>query len=271
MNRMLRRGSLAVLCVAAGVLLASVAGLGTSQAAPQAPPVNTALPSITGTPQQSQTLTAQNGTWTGTGTISFRYQWLRCNAAGNGCNEISGATERIYTLRSPDVGNTMRVRVTATNPDGSTSATSAPTAVVTRSGPSPTGCPSGTGPINIGQLAPPARLTVDGQSLAPTPVRRSTQALTVRFHVSACGGRAVQGALVYVTATPYNQFGIPPEQATGADGWAQLSMSRLRGFPATPRQQLLVVFVRARKQGENLLGGVSTRRLVSFPVNLRAS
>jgi hypothetical protein len=264
-----RRAGLVGLVVLGAAVFASLAGLGT--AARQAAPVNTTPPSITGTAQQSQTLTAQNGTWTGTGTISYRYHWLRCNTSGNNCNEISGATERTYTLRSPDVGNTIRVRVTATNPDGSTAATSAPTAVVTRSGPSATGCPSGTGTINIGQLAPPARLNVDGQSMSPTPIGRSAQALTARFRVSACGGRPVQGALVYVTATPYNQFSIPPEQATGADGWAQVQMSRLRGYPATPRQRLLVVFVRARKQGENLLGGVSTRRLVSFPVNLRVS
>ena len=68
---------------------------------------------------------------------------------------------------------------------------------------------------------------------------------------------------------PFNQFTSPSEATTGADGWATVNMSRDRGFPAARSQELLVIFARARKAGEDVLGGVSTRRLVSFPVDLR--
>jgi len=89
--------------------------------------------------------------------------------------------------------------------------------------------------------------------------------VTARFHVSACSG-SVEGALVYVTAVPYGQFANVNEQATGSDGWATLQFTALAGYPVSTKQAILVMFVRARKSGENLLGGISTRRLVSFQV-----
>jgi hypothetical protein len=121
------------------------------------------------------------------------------------------------------------------------------------------------------ELKPPERLLIAGQQVSPGVIGGSTQTIVARFRITACNGKPVQGALVYVTAVPYNMFSVPPEAQTGADGWAELRMNRQSGFPATPRQQLLVMFVRGREPGGNLLGGLSTRRLVSFPVDLRRS
>jgi hypothetical protein len=166
-----------------------------------------------------------------------------------------------------DAGKTLRVRVTATNATGSNAVTSAQSAVVTTALARPaTGCPTGTGPIKVADLSPPARLSIDRQQITPSPVTSGTQTIRIRLHVSACGGRTVEGALVYATPTPYQQY--LATHPTGGDGWAVLTMRRLRFFPASQQQHLLVVFARARKSGQDLLGGVSTRRLISFKVNL---
>ncbi len=234
------------------------------EAVAQAPPVNESPPTISGTPQAGATLTANEGRWAGQPT-TFAYSWRRCGRNGGSCSAISGATRKTYTLRGVDVGNTLRVRVTGTNPDGSRNATSVPTAVIAAAPRPPRGCEANA-PLQVQNLSAPERLNVTSGTISPAVVRRSTTSITVRFQVT-CQGKPVQGALLYAAAVPFNQF-TTVEQPTGADGSAQLTMSRLRGFPAARRQQLLVVFARARKPGENLQGGISTRRLVSFPVNL---
>jgi hypothetical protein len=250
------------------LVLAAVAGRAEiADSAPQAAPTNLSPPTVSGTPEEGRTLTTSNGTWAGTTPITFTYSWRRCDENGGSCSQIGGATSNTYVLKKVDVGNTIRSRVTARNVDGSTSSTSVPTGVIRpAAAPAPTGC-NGNAPIQIANVALPERLTIDAQSISPAVVGRSTTSITLRFHVT-CKGKAVQGALVYADAVPFNQFSRPAEQPTGADGWATLTMTRQEGFPAARSQQLLVIFARARKAGEDLLGGVSTRRLVSFPVNL---
>ncbi|HUA10661.1 MAG TPA: hypothetical protein VMA83_01485 [Solirubrobacteraceae bacterium] len=93
------------------------------------PPANVSLPEITGIAQQDLTLTASAGTWTGEGPLSYAYQWQRCTGPGE-CEAIAEAHSGSYTPVAADVGDSLRVQVTATGPLGSASAYSLQTATV---------------------------------------------------------------------------------------------------------------------------------------------
>jgi hypothetical protein len=87
-------------------------------------------PTIAGTPQQGQTLTASPGTWSADD-AQFAYQWQHCDAAGANCADIAGATAQTYGVTPTDVGTTLHVVVKASNRFGAPTAASAQTAVVT--------------------------------------------------------------------------------------------------------------------------------------------
>lgn len=89
------------------------------------PPVNTVAPSISGTLNIGQTLTASTGTWSGSPT--YTYQWKR------GGVDIGGATASTYATVLADLGATITVTVTATNAGGQASATSAGSVIFTPS------------------------------------------------------------------------------------------------------------------------------------------
>ena len=91
---------------------------GAGAAASSAAAMNTTLPTITGTPQDGKTLTADKGTWNN-GPSDYNYFWRRCDKSGNSCSNISGANERPTPSTSADVGHTLRFRVQAKNADGS--------------------------------------------------------------------------------------------------------------------------------------------------------
>jgi hypothetical protein len=151
----LERRSIPRLLVAVSVVAVAVLGatIGGGSAATQAAPVNVTPPTITGVARVGERLTAQNGTWDNSPT-SFRYQWRRCDADGLSCTNILGAaaTLKRYTLVTADVGHRLRVRVTAVNADGATSARSEPSDVVMPlSGPNNTGRPTITGEARVGE------------------------------------------------------------------------------------------------------------------------
>jgi hypothetical protein len=101
------------------------------------PPVSAGLPVISDLTSLSPVnvvsgdrLEVSTGSWTGYPTPVYAYQWQDCNAGGESCTAIDGATAATYTALTADVGHTLRVEVTASNVVGSGKATSAQTAVV---------------------------------------------------------------------------------------------------------------------------------------------
>ncbi|RNL75495.1 hypothetical protein EFL95_19005 [Nocardioides marmorisolisilvae] len=78
------------------------------------------------------TLTASTTTndWSDTN-APFTYQWQRCDAGGNNCVDIGGATSSQYTVQHPsDDGSTLRVKVTGHGLNGTGDAYSGTTGVV---------------------------------------------------------------------------------------------------------------------------------------------
>jgi hypothetical protein len=126
----------------AGAATASSAQTGTVTGNP---PVNISPPTITGIPEDGQTLTGSAGTWTGTAPIALAYQWQRCDVLTGVCSDIPGAIGQSYKLGPADVGSTIQLAVTGTNVAGSAGAVSAGTDAVAGIPPSNSSPPTVSG------------------------------------------------------------------------------------------------------------------------------
>jgi hypothetical protein len=129
---------------------------------------NTAAPTVSdASPELGQTLTAVPGSWSPSDGLTFGFQWLR------GTSPIGGATGSTYTTVASDVGQQLRVVVTASRPgyqDGTaqsalTAAVVDPDAVVEMVTP-----PSISGTAAVGSL-----LTATGGTWNPPDATRAYQ------------------------------------------------------------------------------------------------
>ncbi len=146
----------------------------------------TGAPTITGTAQVGQTLTAATSgimDADGLSTPGYSYQWVRVNGTDA---DISGATSLTYTLVAADLGKTIKVKVSFTDDNNfSETLTSAATSAVTSASNTPaTGAPAISGTAQVGQTLTAATsdimdadgLTTPGYTYQWVRVNGSTEA-----------------------------------------------------------------------------------------------
>jgi hypothetical protein len=95
-------------------------------------PTNTSPPETIGRAAVGEYIDSTTGNWTGAQPITHAYQWQLCNSAGADCRDLAGEQAATVRVEQAHLGGTLRVVVTASNPDGARASVSSPTAVVER-------------------------------------------------------------------------------------------------------------------------------------------
>ena len=126
--------------------------------------VPTGLPTIGGTAQVGQILTADTSGIAdadGLTNVSFSYQWIRND--GNTDTDIAGETDSTYTPSGSDVGKTIKVKVSFSDDanNAETLTSEATGAVAAKPNTAPTGLPTIGGTAQVGQI-----LTADTSGIA---------------------------------------------------------------------------------------------------------
>jgi len=246
------------------LVVAGLAGIGVqsglASSAASGPPINTGFPLITGL-QVGQTLSVTSGTWTGATPMTYYYTWQR--SAGSTFAAIPGAQGTTYTATPADIGHNLLVQVKAQNAAGQAWSTSATTSFVT----GPTAADTqplagGLTSVLIDHVVPPDRLVIDTPTFAPAALKPGGS-VAATFRVVDVFDNPVRGALVQVVALPFGTVKPTAEATTGADGTATMTLVGTATLARVPGGAI-ALSVRARKQGENVLAGVTGTRLVEL-------
>jgi hypothetical protein len=231
---------------------AVTATVASSEPPPPPPaPTNTVLPVVSGSAAEGQTLSATNGTWTGSPT-SFSYQWQDCNTSGEACANVSGATSATYKLAASDVGHKLRVAVTASNAGGSTKASSSATATVTPTAPTNTVLPAVSGSTVEGQT-----LSASNGTWTGSPTSFSYQWQDCNASGGSCSNVAGATASSYkLTSSDVGHTVVVAVTATNAGGSGKASSGATgtvtSSAPAAPTNTALPKVSGTTEEGQTL-------------------
>jgi hypothetical protein len=230
-------------------------------ATPSGKPASSAAPTISGSPLVGSTLVGAPGSWVGDAPITYSYQWLRCDSAGNACNAVAGRTKSEYTPVDADVGRTLRLKVVAKNSRGSADAFSTATdAVQAGSNNGIINLPGGEKSVDAKDVPKEQRLVVDQVTFSPNPVTSRNTTITVRIKVKDTRGNVVRNATVFIRSTPKVTSG-GDHAPTATDGWVQYGLQPEKDFPLKNGYSVQF-YVKAYRAGDPTLGGIYGSRLV---------
>ena len=115
----------------------------------------TGAPTITGTAQVGETLTADTSGIADTDeltNVTYSYQWIANDGISD--TDITGATDSTYTLVAADEGQTIKVKVSFTDDagNGETLTSTATSSVAARANTAATGAPTISGTAQVGEI-----------------------------------------------------------------------------------------------------------------------
>jgi phosphatidylinositol-3-phosphatase len=215
-------------------------------------PVNETPPAISGQVQEGQPLTAAAGVWSGTEPISYGYQWRRCDSTGASCVDIADATGTTYTPTSEDVDKTLVVEVTASNSAGSSTASSAPTALIAAvaTDTSPPGAPADLmvsaadqSSLTLSWSASSDNVAVAGYDLYLNGSRvASTGQTSYRFGGLSCGTGYTLGVAAFDAAGNHSQTSTLTSATAPCPTGASNPCGTVATPPATYHHVVWIVF-----------------------------
>jgi hypothetical protein len=246
------RRSLPLALVALAALLtaaASGAAGGPSASAP---------PTVTGVLQQGKKLTALTGKWTGTGTITYAFQWYRCDVNASHCSSIHGATKPAYTMVAKDVGKTIALTVRASDPTGTGESYAAAAGLVAASAST---LVASAQPVLAGDPLVGKPLSVQNAVWSTTPAATTYAWLRCNANGRICTAIAGQTAASY-TLTADDAGHTLVAAATGTAGTAKQTVLTIRSavVRATPGPLLQQgpAVTGTLQQGKKLTGTTGT-------------